>query len=315
MSQIPGSAAGMPFGNDGSLAYDVQRLDSLKLAAKTDPKTSARQVAREFEALFLQQLMKSMQATRFDDEEDSASLQTFKGLQTEQMAKNLAGGRGMGLGEALYQQILKQSGLGDDGSNPLATGGNAVPLALNPRVRAQLEQARRASDDYEPMRALDALDSPMAAPKGREGFVSDIAPHARQAAAQLGVSPHLVVAHAALESGWGKRNIRHRDGSDSYNLFGIKAGKEWTGKTADVLTTEYVNGKAVKKVERFRAYDNYGEAFADYARLLSNNNRYAGALNTGSNALAFARGLARGGYATDPAYAEKLASVAQRTSA
>ena len=272
-------------------------------------------MAREFEALFLQQLMKSMQATRFDDEEDSASLQTFKGLQTEQMAKNLAGGRGMGLGEALYQQILKQSGLGDDGSNPLATGGNAVPLTLNPRIQAQLEQARRASDDYEPMRALDALDSPMAAPKGREGFVSDIAPHARQAAAQLGVAPHLVVAHAALESGWGKRNIRHRDGSDSYNLFGIKAGKEWTGKTADVLTTEYVNGKAVKKVERFRAYDNYGEAFADYARLLSNNNRYAGALNTGSNALAFARGLARGGYATDPAYAEKLASVAQRTSA
>ncbi len=315
MSQIPGSAAGMPFGNDGGLAYDVQRLDSLKLAAKTDPKTSARQVAREFEALFLQQLMKSMQATRFDDEEDSASLQTFKGLQTEQMAKNLAGGRGMGLGEALYQQILKQSGLGDDGSNPLATGGNAVPLTLNPRIQAQLEQARRASDDYEPMRALDALDSPMAAPKGHEGFVSDIAPHARQAAAQLGVAPHLVVAHAALESGWGKRNIRHRDGSDSYNLFGIKAGKEWTGKTADVLTTEYVNGKAVKKVERFRAYDNYGEAFADYARLLSNNNRYAGALNTGSNALAFARGLARGGYATDPAYAEKLASVAQRTSA
>ena len=203
MSQIPGSAAGMPFGNDGGLAYDVQRLDSLKLAAKTDPKTSARQVAREFEALFLQQLMKSMQATRFDDDEDSASLQTFKGLQTEQMAKNLAGGRGMGLGEALYQQILKQSGLGDDGSNPLATGGNAVPLALNPRLRAQLEQARRASDDYEPMRALDALDSPMAAPKGREGFVSDIAPHARQADAQLGVSPHLVVAHAALESGWG----------------------------------------------------------------------------------------------------------------
>ena len=83
----------------------------------------------------------------------------------------------------------------------------------------------------------------------------------------------------------------------------------------DISVTVIENGKAVKKVERFRAYDNYGEAFADYARLLSNNNRYAGALNTGSNALAFARGLARGGYATDPAYAEKLASVAQRTSA
>ena len=134
MSQIPGSAAGMPFGNDGGLAYDVQRLDSLKLAAKTDPKTSARQVAREFEALFLQQLMKSMQATRFDDEEDSASLQTFKGLQTEQMAKNLAGGRGMGLGEALYQQILKQSGLGKTkpGGILVIGSGHAKPVPLRP---------------------------------------------------------------------------------------------------------------------------------------------------------------------------------------
>ena len=119
---------------------------------------------------------------------------------------------------------------------------------------------------------------------------------------------HLILGQAALESGWGKREIKMADGSDSHNLFGIKAGKDWNGKVAQVTTTEYHNGVASKQVESFRAYDSYAESFHDYAKLLSDNPRYAGVLGQ-SDAKVFAQGLQQAGYATDPHYADKLAGV------
>jgi flagellar protein FlgJ len=122
-----------------------------------------------------------------------------------------------------------------------------------------------------------------------------------------------VLGQAAHESGWGTREIRMADGSSSHNLFGIKAGPGWSGATADVTTTEYVNGEPRKLTARFRAYASYDEAFKDYARLLKDSPRYQAALAGGSDAAAFAQGLQRGGYATDPAYAEKLTRVINTT--
>ncbi|WP_312516710.1 glucosaminidase domain-containing protein [Massilia sp.] len=144
----------------------------------------------------------------------------------------------------------------------------------------------------------------------QQAFLDRIAPWAQQAAARLGVAPELVSAHAALESGWGQRPLRTDDGASTHNLFGIKAGSNWDGATSDAATTEYVGGAALKTRERFRAYPDAASAFDDYARMLLENPRYRGALNTGSDAHAFAQGLARGGYATDPGYAAKLAKVA-----
>ncbi|WP_208279858.1 glycoside hydrolase family 73 protein [Massilia oculi] len=144
----------------------------------------------------------------------------------------------------------------------------------------------------------------------QQAFLDSIAPWARQAAERLGVAPELVQAHAALESGWGQRPLRTADGASSHNLFGIKAGAGWNGATGDSSTTEYVNGAALKTRERFRAYPDAASAFQDYTRVLMDNPRYRGALNTGSDAQAFAQGLARGGYATDPGYAAKLARIA-----
>ena len=156
-----------------------------------------------------------------------------------------------------------------------------------------------------------------AAPDGvgdaqREQFLAEIAPWAAQAGERLGVAPHLVAAHAALESGWGQHPLRQRDGSDTNNLFAIKAGGRWQGAQASAATTEYVHGVATPATERFRSYADQGAAFHDYAQLLLDNPRYHAALNTGSDAHAFAQGLARGGYATDPAYADKLARLATR---
>jgi flagellar protein FlgJ len=145
---------------------------------------------------------------------------------------------------------------------------------------------------------------------GQQAFLDSIAPWAREAAGQLGVAPELVSAHAALESGWGQRPLRTADGASANNLFGVKAGPGWTGAVSEAATTEYLHGAALKTSARFRAYPDQASAFRDYARMLLDNPRFSGALGAGSDARAFAQGLARGGYATDPAYAEKLARVA-----
>lgn len=144
----------------------------------------------------------------------------------------------------------------------------------------------------------------------QQAFLKNIAPWASQAAQQLGVAPELVAAHAALESGWGQRPLLANGGASSNNLFGIKAGAKWEGAVSDAATTEYINGEPVKTRERFRAYPDAASAFQDYAQMLLNNPRYRGVLNTGNDAQAFARGLAKGGYATDPGYATKLARLA-----
>jgi len=140
----------------------------------------------------------------------------------------------------------------------------------------------------------------------QQAFLNSIAPWAREAAEKLGVAPELVSAHAALESGWGQRPLRNPDGSSTHNLFGIKAGTGWHGGVAESATTEYVGGAALKTSARFRTYPDQASAFRDYAQMLIDNPRFRGALGTGNDAQAFAAGLAKGGYATDPSYAAKL---------
>jgi flagellar protein FlgJ len=142
-----------------------------------------------------------------------------------------------------------------------------------------------------------------------QSFIERMAPHARAAANETGVPARFVLGQAALESGWGAREIRGADGSNSFNLFGIKAGRNWTGPVVETATTEYTNGVARRSVERFRAYASYAEAFTDYARLLKGNPRYAAVLAGAGDAGAFAAGMQRAGYATDPRYAEKLTQV------
>ncbi len=146
----------------------------------------------------------------------------------------------------------------------------------------------------------------------QQAFLESIAPWAQQAARQLGVAPELVSAHAALESGWGQRPLKNANGASSHNLFGIKAGAGWDGAVNESGTTEYLGGAAIKTRERFRSYPDAGAAFRDYAQMLTDNPRYKGALGVGSDARAFAQGLAKGGYATDPAYAAKLERLAAK---
>jgi flagellar protein FlgJ len=149
----------------------------------------------------------------------------------------------------------------------------------------------------------------------QQEFISSVTPWARAAADRLGVAPELVVAHAALESGWGQQPLRGTDGSTTNNLFGIKAGGNWNGAVADVMTTEVTGGARMKQEQPFRSYADMSSAFGDYAQVLLDNPRFSSALHNGNDAQAFAEGLVRGKYATDPDYASKLESVARRVHA
>jgi flagellar protein FlgJ len=194
-----------------------------------------------------------------------------------------------------------------DGGGPSITGPDTPLSADGAALRARLSglaiggtEAAGAADDGA------GIDG-----ETRQQFLASIRPHAEAAAAKLGVSPDIVAAHAALESGWGQRPLRNGT-ADSNNLFGIKAGGQWQGDVATNVTTEYEHGAAVKKVDKFRSYPDQASAFRDYADMLVANPRYQKALNAGNDAHAFASGLARGGYATDPAYVQKLSKLAAK---
>lgn len=193
------------------------------------------------------------------------------------------------------RQVIEHGWPGDGGAPALSLEGQAR--------RAGLPGATAAA-------TLPGLSGVGATDATQQEFLAMVAPWASEAGQRLGVAPGIVAAHAALESGWGQRPLRDAAGQDTHNLFGIKAQRGFTGASADSLTTEYEDGLALKKTESFRSYPDHASAFRDYARLLQDNPRYRDALSTGNDAGAFAQGLARGGYATDPDYAAKLTRLA-----
>jgi flagellar protein FlgJ len=268
-----------------SLAIDSQSLNKLRLQAKQSPDQALKAVAQQFESVFLNMMLKSMRdATPQDGMFDSEQTKMFTGMLDQQLAQSMAA-RGVGLAEVMVRQLSQNQPASE--VTPVLPTNVPVPTVVNETNNA-LPSAYKADV--------------------QQAFVDRMRPHAEQASRTTGIPAHLIVGQAALESGWGKREIKMADGSDSHNLFGIKAGKDWNGKVAEVTTTEYHNGVASKQVERFRAYASYTEAFQDYARLLGDNPRYSGVLGV-SDAKGFAQGLQQAGYATDPHYADKLMGV------
>jgi len=176
--------------------------------------------------------------------------------------------------------------------------------------RRAMDAARSAAPGAAaaPADAAATSSSPLPLAKTRE-FVNRVWSHAVEAARSTGIKPQFMVGQAALESGWGRSEIRGENGSRTYNLFGVKAGKNWTGPVVEKTTTEYVNGVAQKTTAKFRVYNSYAESFKDYANLLMGNRRYAEVIEQGQSAEGFARGLQQAGYATDPAYADKLTRI------
>lgn len=294
----------------GKLALDGRGLDALRLQAKQDPEQAAKGVARQFEAVFLQTLLKSMRdATPQDGLMESDQTRMYTSMLDQQLSQTLSA-KGIGLADVMLRQL---------------TSNRAAVVGAEPQGKAEVIKPFSERLDALPAELKDlpmrnapaSLPAPLKPGRVKAGvagqdpvreFLSNMKEHALQASTATGIPARFLLGHAALESGWGKHEIRTADGGQSFNLFGIKAGRNWKGQTVDVMTTEYVNGAPRRLMQKFRAYGSYAEAFQDYAGLMQGNQRYAAVLKQNDGA-AFAKGLQRAGYATDPQYADKLTRV------
>lgn len=300
-------------------AFDVKSTQDLRSQFQKDPQQGLKAAAQQFETLFLQQVIKSMRdATPQDGLLSSDSSRFYTGLLDQQMAQNMAtSGKGIGFARLIEQQLGRNMATAEDqaaANGPANAAGNALPLSASDTRHLQytpVPSSLPTSAAYAPVGSAShtaAANGSGDAPASSKEFVDRVWPYAVEASRSTGIAPQFLVGHAALESGWGRGEIRKSDGSSSYNLFGIKAGKNWSGATVDATTTEYVGGQAQQTVERFRAYGSYEEAFRDYASLLRSNPRYGGVIGSQDGA-EFAKGLQKAGYATDPGYADKLSRI------
>ena len=299
------------------LAGDARSLDRLKLDAARDPQAAVRQAAGQFEALFMQSLLKSMRdALPKSGLMDGPSQELYTGMLDQQLSQSLAGRPG-GLAEMIAKQLSRNiqggasPGVASAGSmaSPTASAGSAAgsgqaDLAAALLLRSQPAQAGQAAAGLPDASQLSSQ---------QVDFVRRMWPAAQLAQKATGVPAAFVVGQAALESGWGRQEIKRPDGSSSCNLFGIKAGPGWQGATVDVTTTEFVDGQAVKSVEKFRAYGSYAEAFKDWTNVVGGQARYGQVIRAAQSVEGYAQGMQRAGYATDPAYGAKLEKTINRT--
>jgi flagellar protein FlgJ len=298
----------------GKFALDTNSLGDLKKSAKAGSPDALKGAATQFESMFINMMMKSMRdATPQDGMMDSQETKTFTTMLDQQMSQKLAK-RGIGLADVLVRQLTtQQSGAAlakDMQSGALGIGAEQGATRLKLDAGAMPTDGAAAASGLGANAAGSARSTSSAGkPAHVRAFQDKLADAAEEAEQATGVPAKFMMGQAALETGWGKRVIRNRDGSSSNNLFGIKAGPSWKGKVATAVTTEYVNGKPHTRVEKFRSYASHAEAFKDYARMLSNNPRYEKVLAHGGDATTFAHGLQRAGYATDPQYAAKLSRI------
>lgn len=339
---------------DAPVYTDLSGLSKLKRAAGTNDPKAIRAVAEQFESMFTRMMLKSMRdAVGKDPMFGSDQQEMYQGMADDQLSVQLSKGKGLGLADMLVRQLQKMGvkgagqAAGAEGTSAgqaagaaqaagaQATGGFHIGSAnantggfrlgsvnANTLVRgatgstgASFTMGAKAAAAY---RATQDASSPTTTPATSDvtktHFVQDLWPQAQDAGTLLGVDPRHLIAQAALETNWGQSLPKDASGGTSNNLFGIKASAAWTGASVNSGTQEFQNGVASNTTAQFKAYATPTQSFQDYVALLRNNPRYAAALNTGSDVQAFAAGLQRGGYATDPEYANKIAAVANTVS-
>jgi flagellar protein FlgJ len=274
---------------------DLAGLSKLKRAAGNNDPAAIRTVAEQFESMFTRMMLKSMRdASGPDPMFGSDQEQMYQGMADDQLAVQLSKGKGFGLADMLVRQLQK---MGVKGADAAAAGTGSGDAAAGAKAAAAYSATERATSST----ASDAA---------KTNFIQDLWPQAQEAGQLLGVDPRNLIAQAALETNWGRNMPQDSTGRSSNNLFGIKASADWSGSTVASGTQEFEGGAATNISAQFKAYATPAQSFQDYVALLRNNPRYSAALNTGSNVQAFATGLQRGGYATDPDYASKIATVA-----
>jgi flagellar protein FlgJ len=291
--------------NNANVYTDLSGLTRLRADARQNSPEALKAAAQQFEALFVQMMLKSMReagnASGGDALFGSDQQELYQDMYDKQISLELAKGRGIGLADMLVRQL--------EGS----VARTELPREALERQTFDVRRQRVAASQL-PAAAAEAPASTQE-PTGfasPDDFVRALWPHAQHAADKLGVDPRALIAQAALETGWGKAVIRMPDGGSSHNLFNIKADHRWDGPHVFKDTLEYRDGIAAKERAPFRAYDSYAASFDDYVNFLQSNARYRGALEQAADPVVFVRELQRAGYATDPAYARKIQDIMGR---
>lgn len=300
---------------------DFSGLNEMRAQARVDPQASLKQVAKQFEAIFIQMMLKSMRdASMGDANFDSDQSKLYRDMFDKQVALDMANSKGIGIADSLVRQLGKNI--------PEKSKPETFTLQPNPEKETvihgkmlPLSMRRLSGVDQSSVRGLSKFELPEIKPatdktqfNSPEEFTQHILPYAQKAAKELGVSPLVLVSQAALETGWGKAITRHQDGSSSFNLFNIKADNRWHGDHVIKSTLEYDNGLAKREKASFRAYDSYADSFDDYVDFLRTNNRYEHAISNQGNDKLFIQDLHKAGYATDPNYADKVLNILKRDS-
>lgn len=287
-------------------ATDFTQFQRMRVDADARDPAVLREVAGQFESLFLEILLKDMRSASLGDPifGNNQQNEMYREMLDKQLAVEMSKDRGIGLADMLVRQLG-----GDTNSASAAVPSSAESFAVPPRTAltrltavsavAQKPVVAQTPDVSEKVEWQEPLD-----------FASDIWPHAERAGRRLGIAPESLLAQAALETGWGAHVIEHADGGNSLNLFGIKAGSDWDGASVARSTLEYEDGIANRQVARFRAYSDLESAFDDYAAFLSERPRYADVPNSGDDPARFGAALQQAGYATDPRYAQKIERIA-----
>jgi peptidoglycan hydrolase FlgJ len=310
----------------GKVAFDANSLNNLKQAAKESSPEAIKAVSKQFEAIFMNMMLKSMReaSSSQDNLFDNEQSRTFTSMLDQQLSSNLSS-KGLGLADVLAKQLSKNSYAGNNSMQQVVSEvesglRDAFTLITNPLSHNKVKELGTKSIEPKISPVENAptnnkvLNNRSLSDNSVE-FHSRMAQHAEAASRATGMPANLMLGQAALESGWGKREIKATDGTPSNNLFGIKATGNWDGKVVEATTTEYINGIKQKRIEKFRAYDSYADSFKDFAKLMQNNPRYEKVMGNLHNINNYAQAMQKAGYATDPHYASKLASVIQKVSA
>lgn len=298
---------------------DFGGLNDLKTQARTDKNAALMEVAKQFEGLFLSEMVKSMRKAGDVFAEgnylNSQQSEFYREMFDSQLSLTLSQKQGTGLSEALVRQLSRQIPGMDEQGEPMAAHKKAladydrsVP-ALSPRLPEQVDKVNQVAETArltpEPKISAampDRFDSP-------EQFVRELLPVAEKVAEQSGINPRLMIAQAALETGWGRHMIEGDGGAPSFNLFGIKADNRWQGESVDIATTEFREGVPMNERAAFRSYPDYESSFRDYVSFLESNPRYRDVLAAADNPDEFADRLQQAGYATDPNYGAKIRRI------
>lgn len=287
-----------------SAAWDAQSLNELKASTRQDPQANLKPVARQVEGMFVQMMLKSMrEALPKDGLFSSDSTRLYTSMYDQQIAQQMTAGKGLGLADMMVKQMTIAQG-GPTEETPQVPMKFDLETVTSYQNQALTQMVRKAMPKAPDGTAVDqSTDS--------KDFLAQLSLPARLASQQSGIPHHLILAQAALESGWGQRQIRRENGDPSFNLFGVKASGNWKGPVTEITTTEFENGEAKKVKAKFRVYSSYLEALSDYVGLLTRNPRYAAVTNA-STAEQGAQALQNAGYATDPNYARKLTNMIQQ---